>query len=61
MKFYPVIFEKVGETISTFSIHAKSELEAKLAADTFYRDDPELSILLVDEEVTVRVEEMHRA
>jgi hypothetical protein len=51
MKFYTVIFEENGETVSIFSIHAKSELEAKLAAERYFRDDSELSKLLGNEEV----------
>jgi hypothetical protein len=58
MKFYTVIFEKDGETISTFSVHAKSELEAQLAADRFFRDHPEFSAP-GNEELTVRVKEAH--
>jgi hypothetical protein len=61
MKFYTVIFEENGETVSTFSIHAKSELEAKLAAERYFRDDSELSKLLGNEEVTIRVEEVRSA
>jgi hypothetical protein len=56
MKFYTIIFEKDGETIATFSVHADSESDAQLPANKFFREHPEHR-LADNEGVTVRVEE----
>jgi hypothetical protein len=55
-----VNYEKNGEVIANVALHACSESHAKVKAEDFYYDHPEIGLSAETPDIAVRVERISR-
>jgi hypothetical protein len=56
MPLYTVIFEKNGERVATYTVHAADEIGARAACDARFRDNPEYDPRRKETDLSIRVE-----